>query len=126
MRECDWVRECEGGVGCVCDDKVAAAQVLVERDAEVRGLRATVERMTSLLEEQQQEGTELVSKVAAQSAEVSHLASANTELQSRLNLAELLAEQVREGEGRGEGGGGERFQSFPAFPAVCRSPNPAP
>lgn len=70
-------------------------------------LQAAMERMRSTLEEQRQENTELVSKVTSQSSEVIRLLSANTELQSRVNMAELLAEQVRREGGR-KGGQEER------------------
>lgn len=99
--------------------------MLEERAAEVGRLQAAVERMRAAVEEQRMENTELVSKVTSQSSEVSRLLSANTELQSRVNMAELLAEQVGGGRGKGAGCGGFQ-QVFPYPPAVCRKLGPAP
>jgi len=51
-------------------------------------------RMRCLLEDQQQENTELISKITSQAAELAKLQNANTELQSKLNMSELLTQQV--------------------------------
>ena len=61
---------------------------------ECLALNQTVERLKASLEEQQQEGTELISKVTSQAADIQRLQSENTELQSRLNMAEVLTQQV--------------------------------
>ena len=59
-------------------------------------MRESVERLRGALEEQREENTELVSKVTAQAAELHTLQNSCTDLQSRLNMAELLTQQVRE------------------------------
>ena len=57
-------------------------------------MKRTVEQLRSSLEDQQQENTELISKITSQAAEMNRLQTNNTELQSKLNMAELLAQQV--------------------------------
>ena len=57
-------------------------------------LRENVEKLRSLLEDQQEENTELISKITAQSAEISSVKNANVELQSKLGMSELLNQQV--------------------------------
>ena len=59
-------------------------------------MRESLERLRGTLEEQREENTELVSKVTAQAAELHTLQNSRTDLQSRLNMAELLTQQVRE------------------------------
>ena len=71
-------------------------QVLSQCEQENGDLRESVERLRGALEEQREENTELVSKVTAQAAEVHTLQNSCTDLQSRLNMAELLTQQVRE------------------------------
>ena len=65
-----------------------------EAKSESAELRKTLERLRASLEEQQEESTELISRVTAQSAEIVQLQDANTELQGKLNMAELLTQQV--------------------------------
>ena len=57
-------------------------------------MRESMERLRGALEEQREENTELVSKVTAQAAELHTLQNSCTDLQSRLNMAELLTQQV--------------------------------
>ena len=57
-------------------------------------LQGVVERLQGSLEEQQQENTELISKITSQAAELSSLQTSHDDLQSRLNMAELLTQQV--------------------------------
>ena len=73
-----------------------SAQVLSQCEHENGDLRESVERLRGALEEQREENTELVSKVTAQAAELHTLQNSCTDLQSRLNMAELLTQQVRE------------------------------
>ena len=56
-----------------------------------------MERLQSSLEEQRQEGTELISKVTSQAALIQRLQAENTELQGQLNMAELLTQQLSAG-----------------------------
>ncbi len=56
-----------------------------------------MERLRSSLEDQRQENTELISKITSQAAEINALQTANTELQSKLNMSELLAQQLSSG-----------------------------
>ena len=71
------------------------------RDLEVaKGVKAelqrSLDRLRASLEDQREEGTELVSKVTAQSAEIVRLQEANADLQSKLGMTELLlSQQVR-------------------------------
>lgn len=73
--------------------KLAGRQEAKSENAE---LRRSLERLRASLEDQQEEGTELISKVTAQSAEIVQLQDANTELRSKLSMAELLTQQVCE------------------------------
>ncbi len=57
-------------------------------------LQLSLERLRAALEDQQEESTELISKVTAHSAEMAQLRSTNMELQSKLSMAELLTQQV--------------------------------
>ena len=69
-------------------------QVLSQCEHENVDLRESMERLRGALEEQREENTELVSKVTAQAAELHTLQNSCTDLQSRLNMAELLTQQV--------------------------------
>ena len=71
-------------------------QALSQCEQENGDLRESLERLRGTLEEQREENTELVSKVTAQAAELHTLQNSCTDLQSRLNMAELLTQQVRE------------------------------
>ena len=73
---------------------LARTQSLSHTTGECVDLRQSVERLRSSLEDQQQENTELISKITSQSADIHSLQTTNTELQSKLNMAELLAQQV--------------------------------
>ena len=66
-----------------------------ETHSEVSKLRDAVDRLRASLEDQQQENTELISKITSQAAEITNLRNSNTDLQSKLNMAELLTQQVR-------------------------------
>lgn len=70
-------------------------KALVQSQAESSRLKENLEKLRSLLEDQQEENTELISKITAQSAEISSINSANVELQSKLGMAELLVQQVK-------------------------------
>ncbi len=50
--------------------------------------------MRELLEDQQQENTELVARVTTQSTELVALRDAATEMRGKLNMSELLQQQV--------------------------------
>ena len=54
-----------------------------------------MEKVRGTLEDQQEENTELISKITAQSAEISSIKNTNADLQSKLAMAELLVQQVR-------------------------------
>ena len=82
-------------------DTVTTSTELTRKTEELRRsklereeLRKSLEHLRSSLEDQQEEGTELISKVAAQSAEIVQLQSINTDLQSKLTMSELLTQQV--------------------------------
>ena len=65
----------------------------VAKEARVK-LQKSLERVRASLEDQREEGTELISKVTTQAAELVRLQGDNADLQSRLNMAELLSQQV--------------------------------
>lgn len=71
-------------------------RALSQSEMECSKLRENVEKLRGLLEDQQEENTELISKITAQSAEVSTIKNANVELESRLAMSELLVQQVSE------------------------------
>ena len=70
-------------------------KALSRSETECSKLRENVEKLRGLLEDQREENTELISKITAQSAEIGSIKSSNVELQSKLAMAELLAQQVR-------------------------------
>ena len=61
-----------------------------ETHSEVSKLRDAVDRLRASLEDQQQENTELISKITSQAAEITNLRNSNTDLQSKLNMAETF------------------------------------
>ena len=72
-----------------------SVQTLSQCMRENGDLRESVEQWKSASEDQQEENTELVSKVTAQAVEIHALQSSCTDLQSKPNMAELLTHQVR-------------------------------
>ena len=72
-------------------------QSFSQSSSQLEDLRQSVERQRASLEEQQQENTELISKVTSQAKEIHSLQSINTELQSKLNMTELRAQQLSSG-----------------------------
>ena len=76
------------------DELARSSKALSQSRSSYRESCDNVDRLRSLLEDQQQENTELISKITSQSAEVASLQASNTELQSKLNMAELLTQQV--------------------------------
>ena len=56
-------------------------------------LQRSLERLQASLEDQREEGTELISKVTTQSAEMVRLQEFNASLQGKLSMAELLLSQ---------------------------------
>lgn len=62
-----------------------------------QALQQSVGRLQAALEEQRQEGTELISKVTSQAADIQRLQSENTELRGQLSMAELLTQQLSAG-----------------------------
>ena len=70
-------------------------KALSRSETECNKLRENVDKLRGLLEDQREENTELISKITAQSAEIGSIKSSNVELQSKLAMAELLAQQVR-------------------------------
>ena len=76
------------------DELARSSKALAQSRSSYRKTCDNVDRLRGLLEDQQQENTELISKITSQSAEVAQLQSSNTELQSKLNMAELLTQQV--------------------------------
>jgi len=79
-----------------CDGSAISFQTLSQCVREGNDLRESVERWRSASEDQQEENTELVSKITAQATEIQALKSSCTDLQSKLNMAELLTHQVRD------------------------------
>lgn len=70
-------------------------KALTQSQAESNRLRENMEKVRGTLEDQQEENTELISKITAQSAEISSIKNTNADLQSKLAMAELLVQQVR-------------------------------
>ena len=68
-------------------------EVEAAREERVK-LQRSLERVRTSLEDQREEGTELISKVTTQAAEILRLQGNNSDLQSKLNMAELLSQQV--------------------------------
>jgi predicted nuclease with TOPRIM domain len=99
--ECqDWETHAKGSQRKLSDLErelhTVSSQLAGNREAksESAELRKSLERLRASLEEQQEESTELISRVTAQSAEIVQLQGMNVELQSKLSMAELLTQQV--------------------------------
>ena len=83
------------------NEVLTTSTLLSERSKELNQLKSEkleqgrlLDQLRTSLEDQREESTELISKVTAQSADIVKLQNANVELQSKINMAELLTQQV--------------------------------
>ncbi len=72
-----------------------SSKALAQSRIDVSEARDGLARMRGLLEDQQQENTELVARVTTQSTELVALRDTATEMRSKLNMSELLQQQVQ-------------------------------
>ena len=72
-----------------------SSKALAQSRIDASEARDGLARMRGLLEDQQQENTELVARVTTQSTELVALRDTATEMRSKLNMSELLQQQVQ-------------------------------
>ena len=72
-----------------------SSKALAQSRIDVSEARDGLARIRGLLEDQQQENTELVARVTTQSTELVALRDTATEMRSKLNMSELLQQQVQ-------------------------------
>ena len=72
-----------------------SSKALAQARIDASEARDGLARIRGLLEDQQQENTELVARVTTQSTELVALRDTATEMRSKLNMSELLQQQVQ-------------------------------
>lgn len=88
------ISKLEGDTAATSTELAMKSRELEASKGERVELQRSLDRVRASLEDQREEGTELISKVTAQAAEIVRLQGNNTDLQSKLNMAELLSQQV--------------------------------
>ena len=76
------------------EDLLRSSKSLTQSRIDTSEARDSLVKMRELLEDQQQESTELVARVTTQSTELVALRDAATEMRGKLNMSELLQQQV--------------------------------